>query len=227
MSFNKEKHIIHSWIENAKPWISAINNNEIKSRILATNKAIVESILERQPQKVLDIGCGEGWLAKTLSKAGIEVYGIDIVPELVEQAKQQGGGTFQVLSYEALSKGAIKEKFDLAVCNFSLLGKASVHQVFQSIPSLLNQDGFFIVQTIHPLAACGKEAYKDGWREGSWAGFNNQFTNPPPWYFRTLETWKALFKQNKISLSQIVEPLNPVTNTFASIIFIGSIKKEI
>ena len=57
----------------------------------------------------------------------------------------------------------------------------------------------------------------------SWTGFSNNFTNPPPWYFRTLETWKELFYHNGFSLSEILEPLNPKTKSFTSIIFIGEI----
>lgn len=222
---NKEKHIIDSWMQNAKPWITAISKEEIESRKLVTNQAIVHAILQHQPRTVLDIGCGEGWLARALSNGGVSVQGIDVVPELVEEAASLGGGTFQVLSYEELAVGAIKAQFDVAVCNFSLLGDKSVNDVFQSIAELLHPDGYFIIQTIHPLAVGFEEQYEDGWRTGSWAGFNQQFTNPPPWYFRTLETWKALFADHGIDLREILEPLLPGTDTFASIIFVGQVKR--
>ena len=216
-----EKKIVESWLINSKPWINAIQNNEIESRTLITNKAIVDTILEKKPKKLLDIGCGEGWLVRELNNSGINAQGIDIVPELVDEANRKGGGKFKVLSYQELAKGAIKEKFDIVVCNFSLLGKDSVNYIFQSVLDLLNENGFFIVQTIHPISGCGDEEYKDGWRKGSWKGFSEEFSNPAPWYFRTLETWKLLFKDNKMSLSEIREPLNQVTKTFASIIFIS------
>ncbi len=225
MPSNNEKHIITSWLQNAKPWIQAITNDEIESRQLTTNEVIVNTLLKKAPKKVMDIGCGEGWLARVLHESGIKVHGIDIVPELVDEAKRLGGGSFQVLPYEDLPKGVIKEKFDVVVCNFSLLGNESVNHIFQSVKHLLNDNGFFIIQTIHPIAGCGEAEYKDGWRAGSWAGFNPKFTNPPPWYFRTLETWKSLFMQYEIRLSEILEPVNPKTGTFASIIFIGEVIK--
>jgi hypothetical protein len=46
----------------------------------------------------------------------------------------------------------------------------------------------FIIQTLHPLIACGDFSYQDAWREGSWAGFSDDFTDLAPWYFRTLES---------------------------------------
>lgn len=226
MTSYSDKNIIDSWTQNAKPWVGAVRNHEIESRSLITNEAIVDTILGKKPQKVLDIGCGEGWLARELSNSGIETYGIDVVPELVEEANKRGGGTFRVLSYEDVSKDTIKEKFDVVVCNFSLLGNESVTKIFKCVPDLLKEDGYFIVQTIHPISGCGDAEYKDGWRKGSWTGFSDNFTNPPPWYFRTLETWKELFQMNGFSLGEILEPLNPKTKTFASIIFIGKNRNE-
>jgi len=224
MTLYSDKNIIDSWLQNAKPWISAVRNNEIESRSLITNKAIKDTILEKNPIKALDIGCGEGWLARELSSVGVDVCGIDIVPELIDEANKQGGGKFLVLPYEDLSQETIKEKYDIAICSFSLLGNESVAKIFQNISSLLNENGYFIVQTIHPISGCGDKEYIDGWRKGTWKGFSDSFTNPPPWYFRTLETWKGLFLQNGFSISNIIEPLNPNTNTFASVIFVGKIR---
>ena len=223
MTTYSDKKIVDSWLDNAKPWVAAIRENEIESRVQITNKAIVDVILQKSPKTVLDIGCGEGWLARELNKTGINVLGIDAIPELVAAATKEGGGVFKVTSYDALIEGAINEKFDIIVCNFSLLGKESVNAIFKYISCMLNDGGFFIVQTIHPVTACGDFEYSDGWRKGSWAGFNNSFINPPPWYFRTLETWKNLFLQNGFVLNEIIEPLNVATNKAASVIFIGEL----
>lgn len=218
-----DKHIIDSWLQNAKPWVVAIRDNEIASRTLLTNKAITDTILQKKPQNVLDIGCGEGWLARKLSDSGITTFGIDVVPDLVDEANRLGGGIFKLIPYEQLSQRVIKQKFDVAVCNFSLLGNESVNHVFNCIPHVLNEQGYFIIQTIHPINGCGHVKYQDGWRKGTWAGFNQQFTNPPPWYFRTLETWKALFKLNKLELIEILEPVNSHIKEAVSIIFISQL----
>lgn len=63
--------------------------------------------------------------------------------------------------------------------------------------------------------------------KGSWVGFNNSFTNPAPWYFRTLETWKNLFLKNGFALNKIIEPLNAATNKAASVIFVGQLSKAL
>lgn len=216
-----DEEIVNSWKNNAKQWVSAVRGEEIESRILITNKAIISAVLEREPKTVLDIGCGEGWLVRELGQNEISSLGIDVVSELIKSAKKEGGGRFKKLSYENLSFANLKEKFDVVVCNFSLLGNESVLQVFEHVSSLLNDSGSFIVQTIHPVAACGNGKYIDGWREGSWVGFNEKFRNPAPWYFRTMETWEAMFMNNGFSLSKKLEPINHKINAPASVIFIG------
>ena len=162
-------------------------------------------------------------MANRLAAQGLDVLGIDVVPELVAQARRGGTGQFQALSCEEMEQGKLAKKFDAAVCNFSLLGNGSVNLIFRTIPTLLNSRGFLIVQTIHPHIGCGDLPYIDGWREGSWAGFSDDFTDPAPWYFRTLESWVRLFLDNQFSIERICEPLNPKTQKAASIIFIGKI----
>ena len=214
--------------KNVQAWVTAVGENEIESRVLVTNQSIVNVILKQAPKTVLDIGCGEGWLSRELGKSGINTLGIDIVPELITHAKKKGTGRFRILSYEQVSAESVGEKFDVIVCNFSLLGKESVLHVFKQVPHLLNESGFFIIQTIHPLiASSGNKVSnndnKDGWRQGSWTGFNQDFCDPAPWYYRTLESWKALFIDNGFKLSEILEPRYPITKKTVSIIFIGKL----
>ncbi|MEL7123932.1 MAG: class I SAM-dependent methyltransferase [Bacteroidota bacterium] len=225
MTSNQEKNIINSWFQNAKPWISAVQNEEIESRKLITNQAIIDVIAEKAPKNVLDVGCGEGWLCREINAMGIQAHGIDLVPELIAEAQSKGGGTFQVLTYNELAQGVLKEKYELVVCNFSLLGEESVEQAFQGMKHILANNGHFIIQTIHPIAGCGDEKYEDGWRKGSWKGFSNDFTNPAPWYFRTQENWQALFQKHEIPLIEMIEPIHPQSGNHASLILIGKLTK--
>ncbi len=215
--------IVDSWGKNTSPWTAAVHEGQIESRTLITKQAIVDAILSRSPPSVLDIGCGEGWLTRELVAKEIHVVGVDVVPGLIEQAQRAAGGDFRVVSYEEIAAGKLKVSVDVIVCNFALLGKASVEGVFRTIPSLLNSHGSFIVQTFHPIVACGDFPYRDGWREGSWAGFSPDFTNPAPWYFRTLESWIKLFRDSGFRLLEVREPLHPKTQKPASVFFIAEV----
>lgn len=216
-----DTHIIDSWGKNAAPWVTAVREGEIESRLLVTNRAIVEAVRSRAPASGIDIGCGEGWLVRALD--GIAMTGVDVVPGLVDAARAAGGGDFLAMSYEEIAQGRLQLSADVAVCNFSLLGDESVAGLFRAAPTYLRPGGALIVQTMHPVVACGDAPYRDGWREGSWAGFNAGFTDPPPWYFRTLGSWVRLYADHGLQLQELREPVHPKTGKPASLILIGQL----
>lgn len=216
-----DAEIIEAWHANAAPWTKAVRDGDIESRRLVTDRAVVDAIVSNTPRSVLDVGCGEGWLTRALSARGISVIGVDVVPALIEQAQKAGGGEFRVAAYEELSARKLHVLVDLVVCNFSLIGNESVDDLFVAVKSLLHPGGTLVVQTLHPLIACGDQPYVDGWRPGSWAGFSGDFVRPAPWYFRTLESWVRLFTANGWHLEEIREPMHPNTGKPASILFIA------
>jgi 2-polyprenyl-3-methyl-5-hydroxy-6-metoxy-1,4-benzoquinol methylase len=201
-----EQQIIRSWRVNAAPWSEAIRTGSIASRKLATDSAIVEAVARAAPGRVLDVGCGEGWLARRLAGLGVEVIGIDAVPALVAQAAR-GAGEFYVQDYASLANREFRcRPCDAAVCNFSLLGHGSVESMLAALPGYLRGRGLLLIQTLHPLAACGELPYEDGWRDGSWQGFSADFKDPAPWYFRTLQSWMRMLRRCGFELQDFCEP---------------------
>lgn len=219
-----ETLILDAWHANADAWERAVREGRIESRKLVTDQAVIDAVLSCTPRTVIDLGCGEGWLARALAAEGIEVLGIDAVPTLVDAARAKGGGEFRVMSYGELAAGALAERADVLVCNFSLLGAASVDAMLAAVPALLAPGGRLVVQTLHPLMA-GVEPYADGWREGSWAGCGEGFGEPAPWYFRTLESWVAALDSARLCLSAIREPIHPHTGRPASVIFLAGARQ--
>lgn len=215
--------VVTYWNQISSSWIEAVRSGGIESRVMVTNEAIMRTILDRSPRSVLDLGCGEGWLCRALSDHGIATIGVDVVPELIEKAKAAGVGDYRVVAYESIAE-SLDVVVDLLVCNFSLLGKESVETVFAHGHSLLAEDGCFVVQTLHPLIACGDEEYRDGWRWSSWGGISDEISDPSPWYFRTFESWVRLFCASKFKLEEIREPLHPETGRPASVIFVAALE---
>lgn len=222
VSERKEQLILQSWLANASPWITAIQEDQILSRIQVTNQAILEIVLGLSPRNALDIGCGEGWLTDAMEAHGIPTTGVDAIPALLDHARQHHKGRFIQLKYEQLNQLGPENRFDLAVCNFSLIGKESTEAVFSAARSLLHPGGYLVVQTLHPVEACGDQPYEDGWRAGSWDGFSPDFDQPAPWYFRTMENWQTLFQDHGFHLTQINEPTHPVTGKAVSVIFVSN-----
>lgn len=217
-----DRTVIDYWDRIASKWTTAVRNDEIESRKIVTNKAIVDAVVSRSPESVLDIGCGEGWLARALADEAIHVSGVDAVASFIANAEQLGGGDFSVLTHEEIADGKLTTSFDVAVCNFSLLGAESVEGLFRTMPQLLTENGAFVVQTLHPLLACGDQRYEDGWRRSPWTGFSSEFSEPSPWYFRTFESWIKLFSDHLLRIVEIREPPHPASGKPASVIFIAT-----
>lgn len=213
-----ESRIRTAWRRNAAAWTKAVRTGAIASRVRVTDRAVVDAVTTGAPSTVLDVGCGEGWLVRELAQVGIAARGIDADPALVKAARQ-AGGRFDVLDYHDLD--TITDNFDAVVCNFSLLGETSTAAVFAAVPALLNPAGRFIVQTLHPVAACGDAPYADGWREGSWQGCGDGFGESAPWYFRTVETWHALFAASGLAIVESREPADPDSGEPPSMLFIA------
>jgi SAM-dependent methyltransferase len=219
MTDHTDAAILASWTRNATPWASAVRSGEIESRTLVTNAAIVDAVRAHAPRTGVDLGCGEGWLVRALPE--VTMVGVDAVAGLVQQARAAGGGDFRVLSYEQIAAGALALAADVAVANFSLIGHEAVDGLFAAAPSYLRKGGTLVVQTVHPVMACGDAPYADGWRAGSWAGFSGDFLDAPPWYFRTISSWIALFERHGLRVVEMREPLHPRTGKPLSLILAG------
>jgi 2-polyprenyl-3-methyl-5-hydroxy-6-metoxy-1,4-benzoquinol methylase len=231
-----ETDILRSWHINAGPWNRAIRSGDVVSRELVTNAAILDAMATvsaalmasyqgaspREAVRILDVGCGEGWLTRELGARGMRVLGIDAIAELATEAQKLGGGEFQVLDYAAIAERQWRAApLDAAVCNFSLLGDESVEKLVAALPWYLADGGYLIIQTLHPIAACGSEPYQDGWRTGNWCGFSSDFSDPAPWYFRTIESWQSLLQRSGFDVFECREPKAALATIPSSIIWIG------
>ena len=198
-----------SWDTNAEAWTEAVRERRIPSRRAGTDDAIVAAALRTKPARVLDVGCGEGWLARALAEHGCRVVGIDASETLVESARASGGGTFFSMTYDALGARAaeIGAPFEVAVCNYSLF-EAELAPLLDAIRRVLAPDGRLVIQTVHPWVACGDEPYADGWREETFATFGRGFTAPMPWFFRTLASWVDAIAASRFAIGRIVEPVD-------------------
>ncbi len=216
----REQQIIHSWTENAAAWTESVRSNQIESRKVATNKAIVETIIERNPSNVLDVGCGEGWLVRELAQHGMDVTGIDCSAPLIDRARELGKGTFHVLTYDEFESTSVFDatEFDAVVCNFALVGE-SVELLLSSLRKLLHDDGKLFIQTVHPFAVCGPDdQYMDGWRTETFSSFGPGYKEAMPWYLRTVGSWFSVLKKAGFQVDDCKEPIHPSTGKALSLV---------
>ncbi len=205
-----------SWNANAEAWVAAVRTGAIASRRLATDAAVMDAVLARRPRRVLDLGCGEGWLARALTAHGIESVGVDGSPALIDAARAAGGGAFHVCSYADFATGTqrIGTDFELVVANFALL-HAEIAPLLRAVRRVLAPGGTLVIQTIHPWSVGG--AYIDGWREEDFDNFEGAWRTMP-WYFRTLESWVAVLCGCGYAITDLREPRHPDTRARFSLL---------
>ena len=216
-SGKQESTLVASWSANADRWREAIASGAIASRKLVTDAAIIEAILAERPQKLLDVGCGEGWLARAVAPHVGEVVGFDVSPELIAHARGAGGGTrYHVASYADLagSPAQVGAGFDVIAINFALLDPAT-DVLLRALKSIAAPRAALLIQTLHPWQIDG--AYRDGWRTEHFTAFGEGAWSPMPWYFRTIASWVDLVGRDW-SVESLAEPLHPTTERPASLL---------
>jgi len=215
-----ESTLLQSWHHNAQAWTEAIRSSAIESRQQVTDQAMLLALMGRQPERVLDLGCGEGWLLRALVERGIEAVGVDGDATLVEAAQAAGSSPVHVASYEELvdAKVDVGCNYDLICANFSLLHQ-DIIPLLAAMNALLMPGGALVIQTLHPWSVAAGD-YQDGWREETFAGFKGQW-QPMPWYFRTLSSWLNALDMAGFQLTSLREPQHPQSSVPQSLLMIA------
>ena len=215
-----ENTLLDSWQHNAHAWIDAVRSGAIESRRQVTDQAILLAILGRQPGRVLDLGCGEGWLLRALEDRGIEAVGVDGDRTLVEAARAAGSAEGHLASYAQLADAQVYvgTGYDLVCANFALLHQ-DIIPLLAAMKDLLVPGGALVIQTLHPWSVAGGE-YQDGWREESFAGFNGDW-QPMPWYFRTLASWLNALDMAGLRMLSLQEPQHPQSAVPQSLLMVA------
>lgn len=196
-----------SWKRNAENWTRAVRDRLIPSRTAGTDAAIVDAIARRKPARFLDMGCGEGWLCRAVTeKTGCTATGLDGTAALIEAAQAADpDGCYITLSYDDVISGAPvpNAPFDVIAFNYALF-EEDVVPLLNAVKHLLVDSGAIIIQTLHPDSDPGDG--KDGWRKEDFAAFENEAWAKMPWFFRTMESWEAVFAEAGLSLMGTEEP---------------------
>lgn len=138
----------------------------------------------------LDYGCGAGRSTRFLKNLGLQVVGVDINQDMLEQARSRDGSTrYYHLQNEKLPFE--NESFDIVFSSFVFLEistKEEIEKIFSEMIRVLRRDGVIIVIT------SSMDVYKH-----NWIGFKYDFPENNR-DIQSGETFKLQFQGTEIIL---------------------------
>jgi 2-polyprenyl-3-methyl-5-hydroxy-6-metoxy-1,4-benzoquinol methylase len=133
----------------AADWREGGNRYELdtRRRVEDRNPALIKEVFE--PARVLDVGCGPGFLMKFLAELGIEVEGVDFSPSSRELAPPEVRG--KILIGDVADQHVPQRSFDLVICR-EVLEHLTVLQVRRTVEQLCHASSRFVYVTtrFHP-----------------------------------------------------------------------------
>lgn len=104
-------------------------------------------------KKVLDAGCGEGYLSRMFTKSGAKVTAVDYSPRMIKIAKERTPNDLFIDYKQGNCEdlNTLEDKsFDLIVSNMVIQDLANYEKAFQEMYRLLVGGGNFIFSILHP-----------------------------------------------------------------------------
>jgi SAM-dependent methyltransferase len=131
------------------------------------NLAALFGLIEPPPQKIVDFGCGTGWLSLCLAQRGYDVLGVDLSQDAILCAQREAASRslanarFITADYEAFAEDGV---YDYAIFHDALHHAESEVAALQCAFRALRKGGSAIVIEPgrgHHLAASSKRAVED------------------------------------------------------------------
>lgn len=119
--------------------------------------------------RILDVGCGSGWLSEYFARLGYDVTGIDISDELIAMSRDRVERVPYDVDHETalrcrfltqdIESAPLPEKFDAVICYDSLHHFEDERKVFRHLAEMLDIGGLlFILEGHKPAAGSATEA---------------------------------------------------------------------
>lgn len=204
------------WDRVADQYSAHTTDNEPTDNPMYTHMQAVfwETLGDLRGQRVLDLGCGDGWFSAMAHAAGAAVTGIDGAPRLLEIARQQHPALEFIEWDLAHGLPPTLGEFDLIVSTMVLMDIPDLSTLFADLRLALTPKGRLVFTILHPCFYGYKPHYdpvagewyrrvtnyqaEQTWRVESFGGHNH--------YHRNLTYYAELLRANGFAITRLYEP---------------------
>jgi ubiquinone/menaquinone biosynthesis C-methylase UbiE len=172
-------------------------------------------------QHICDLACGQGVVARELSRQGANVVGVDISRKLLQIAQryEENESPIAYVQGDAQVLACKNAAFDGVVCNMALMDISDLSAVFSTVARILKPDGWFVFSITHPCLEtikgdsrwmsdeAGSRSVTSYFVEGRWRSSNpDGVRGKVSVHHRTLSTYVNTLGQVGLTLERLVEP---------------------
>ena len=185
MDGSNEDEIRAFWNRIADDWNIQVGLEGDSNRLLNSDPVLWAFAGDVRGCKVLDVGCGTGYLSKQATNRGALVTGVDLSERMIEIARTNHPSIdFRVDSSTELRTVA-DAQFDIVIANYVLMDTPELDATMHSFRRVLRNEGLAVLVFSHPCfpqgraqVATGKEEVSYTWR---FSYFQRQRCVDPPW----------------------------------------------
>jgi len=193
------------WNRVAHDWETQVGSEGDANRRLNSDPVLWTLVGDVRGLKVLDAGCGTGYLSIKLAERGARVTGVDVAERMIAIAKANDpAGDYRVDSCDELLTVA-DDEFDAVIANYVLMDTPDLEETLAAFHRVLRPEGIAVLVFSHPCFPAGRSTVSnDGagvtyrWdfpyferqkrTDPPWAHFTSDFI----WFHRPLsDYWKA------------------------------------
>jgi 2-polyprenyl-3-methyl-5-hydroxy-6-metoxy-1,4-benzoquinol methylase len=143
-----------SWDSAAKWWTSRYSARGDVNREWVIDPALFRLLGDVNGKRILDAGCGSGYLARILAAKGAKVVGVDHSSKLLEVARREErkaplGAQFRKADLARLSSLA-RGSFDVIVSNVVMQDVVAFDKAFREFHRVLRPEGRLLFSVTHP-----------------------------------------------------------------------------
>lgn len=154
VEMNIRTTVKEQWDDAAESWVKFVRSGKNYYTEYLNGPALKQRIGNVTGKKVLDIGCGEGFLSRFFAAAGAEVTGVDISEKLIKAAVEEEGRRMLGIRYLAADAADLSmlgsEGFDVVSCFMALMDMLDYDGVISEVSRVLKTEGKFITVLEHP-----------------------------------------------------------------------------